>query len=116
MHDNKILFARHLRKHMTDAERKLWTRLRGNQLGVRFRRQVALGPYVVDFACFNPQIVIEVDGGQHAEHQALAYDEQRTSWLQSRGYNVLRFWNDEVLAQTDDVVGEVVRILSLHPN
>ena len=116
MHDKKTLFARHLRKHMTDAERKLWRELRGDQFGVRFRRQVPLGPYIIDFACFSPRIAIEIDGGQHGDDHIQTYDKKRTDWLQSCGYVVLRFWNSEVLTQIDLVKEEILRNLSLHPN
>jgi very-short-patch-repair endonuclease len=116
MHDEKILFARHLRKHMTDAEKKLWRELRGDQFGVRFRRQVPLGPYVIDFACFSPRIAIEIDGGQHGDHHIQLYDMKRTDWLRSYGYVVLRFWNSEVLTQIEIVKEEILRNLSLHPN
>ena len=88
---------------MTDAERKLWSRVRAGSLpGYRFRRQVPLGPYVVDFACLAARLVIEVDGGQHACQ--VEQDRQRTAWLESQGFRVLRFWNIHVLQETDDVI------------
>ena len=86
-----MIYARHLRQNLTNAERKLWQILRKNQLGARFRRQVPLGKYILDFASFEPKIVIEVDGGQHADLNAEVYDKQRTAWLESYGYKVLRF-------------------------
>jgi len=92
--------ARGLRTEMTDAEVRLWIRLRGEQIdGYRFRRQVPMGPYVVDFACLKARLVIEVDGGQHAE--ALERDDRRTAWLEARGFRVLRFWNTDVLQRTE---------------
>jgi very-short-patch-repair endonuclease len=92
---------------MTDAEVRLWLRLRGEQIeGYRFRRQVPIGPYVADFACLKARLVVEVDGGQHAEE--VERDQKRTDWLASWGFRVLRFWNGEVLQQTDGVV-ELVR-------
>jgi len=95
--------ARRLRKEMTEAERKLWSRLRRCQLGsLRFRRQVYFDKYIVDFACFEPKVIIELDGSQHATQ--IVYDDQRTKWLQSHGYTVLRFWNNEVLGQIEDVL------------
>ena len=97
--------ARSLRKNMTEAERKLWGRLREQQLGIRFRRQVVLGRYIVDFACLTPKIIIEVDGSQHADD--LHYDEQRTKWLESLGYRVLRYWNNEVLNDLDTVLDSI---------
>lgn len=95
--------ARRLRKEMSDAERTLWARIRRRQIdGCQFRRQFPLGRYIVDFICFERQLVIEVDGGQHTEQKQ--YDERRTQWLEAEGFRVLRFWNDEVLRSTDDVV------------
>jgi len=99
--------ARRLRTEMTDAELRLWMRLRCEQIdGYRFRRQVPMGPYVVDLVCLKARLVLEVDGSQHAKQAGL--DKQRTVWLASRGFKVLRFWDNDVLQQTDGVV-EVVR-------
>ena len=82
--------ARDLRKHMTMAEKKLWNRLRQQQLGgIRFRRQVVFEKYIVDFISFDPKIVIEVDGSQHINQ--IKYDQQRTDYLKSLGYTVLRY-------------------------
>jgi adenine-specific DNA-methyltransferase len=101
--------AKQLRQQPTDAETRLWSRLRRKQLdGLRFRRQAPLGPYVVDFFCPDAKLIIEVDGGQHAGRQA--YDTRRTTWLEERGYRVLRFWNNEVLENTDGVLSEILRI------
>ncbi len=98
--------ARQLRKNPTDAERRLWSRLHHRQLeGHRFRRQVPIGPFVVDFACLERRLLIEVDGGQHDLRQQ--YDVERTRWLESRGYRMLRFWNPDVLRRTDDVVESI---------
>jgi very-short-patch-repair endonuclease len=97
------LRARQLRKLATEAERRLWSRLRRKQIeGFRFRRQQPIGPYIVDFFCPEAALVLEVDGGQHALIEAS--DEARTQWLQTRGYRVLRFWNNEVLANTEGVL------------
>ncbi|MEQ8328806.1 MAG: endonuclease domain-containing protein [Parvibaculum sp.] len=89
---------------MTEAEKRLWGRLRGNRLGVHFRRQHRVGPYIVDFACLERKLIVEVDGGQHNEPKGLARDDRRTAFLNRDGYTVLRFWNNDVLARTDDVV------------
>ena len=98
--------ARALRKSTTDAERKLWSVLRRLQIdGHRFRRQHPIGVYVVDFVCLAEKLVIEVDGGQHAEN--IQADDARTAWLESSGYRVLRFWNNDVLGNTDGVVEEI---------
>jgi len=88
---------------MTDAERKLWNTLRNRQFGeYKFRRQVPIGPYVVDFVCFEEKLIIEVDGGQHAEE--FERDAARTEWLEAEGYRVVRFWNNDVLGNTDGVI------------
>ena len=102
-------YARDLRKNLTDAEERLWQLLRKKQLGVRFRRQVPLGKYILDFACFDPKIIIEIDGGQHADPRAELYDQQRTAWLESHGYKILRFWNNEVLGEIENVVEEILK-------
>ena len=94
--------ARQLRKNPTDAERALWGILRQRQpRGHRFRRQAPIGPYIVDFVCFENKLVIEVDGGQHAAQSE--YDAARTVWLENHGFRVMRFWNNEVLVETDAV-------------
>ena len=103
--------ARKLRLQMTDAERALWWRLRGKQLvRYRFRRQVPIGRYIVDFACLAERLVIELDGGHHAENRR--YDAVRGAWLAERGHRVLRFWNPDVLAETDAVVETIWLALS----
>ncbi|MBM3524995.1 MAG: endonuclease domain-containing protein [Alphaproteobacteria bacterium] len=101
-------FARAARKVPTDAERRLWWRLRARQLGVKFRRQVPLGPYVVDFVCFEARLVVECDGGQHAES---ALDATRDAWFEREGYRVLRFWNHEVLRETDAVIERIWKVV-----
>ncbi len=102
--------ARRLRKNPTDAERRLWLRLRRYQLdGCQFRRQAPIGRYIVDFACFDRRLVVEIDGGQHAWREAA--DSERTAWLESEGFRVLRFWNNEVLGNTDGVVAAVLEAL-----
>jgi very-short-patch-repair endonuclease len=91
---------------MTDAEARLWMRLRAKQIdGHRFRRQVPMGPYIVDFACLDAQVIVEVDGSQHLV--ALNRDAERTAELQTRGFRVLRFWNNDVLEQTESVLEEI---------
>ncbi len=89
---------------MTNAERRLWSRLRNEALGYDFRRQHRLGVYIVDFVCLERRLVVEVDGGQHNLTPHSARDHQRTLWLNADGFEVLRFWNNEVLAATDEVV------------
>ncbi len=94
--------ARSLRHRMTDAERVLWQHLRAHRFGgFKFRRQLVIEPYIVDFACLEAMLVIEADGGQHGEH--LNRDSARTAYLETLGYRVLRFWNHEILIETQTV-------------
>ena len=108
-------FAKVLRGNQTDAERTLWRHLRNRQIGgYKFRRQVPIGNYIVDFVCFETRLIIEVDGGQHAVQ--LTADEARTDWLQSQGFTVLRFWNNDVLKNTAGVVEQIREHLTApHP-
>ncbi len=89
-------FSGLLRKNQTDAERVMWNQLRNRQvLDYKFRRQQIIGPYIADFLCLEPKLVIEIDGGQHSD--TLEYDETRSKYLRQLGYPVLRFWNQDVL-------------------
>ncbi|MSQ13866.1 MAG: endonuclease domain-containing protein [Dehalococcoidia bacterium] len=102
--------ARLMRKMPTDAERHLWRHLRLQQCGgLNFRRQHPMGPYIVDFMCLQKKPVIELDGGHHSE-QTLQ-DAERTTWLESRGYRVLRFWNNQVLQETGGVLQTILSAL-----
>ncbi|MDD5330577.1 MAG: endonuclease domain-containing protein [Sulfuricella sp.] len=95
--------ARTLRENQSDAEQLLWRSLRSRQLeGCKFRRQHGIGSYIVDFVCIEAGLVVELDGGQHAEQ--LAYDAVRTEKLAAAGYRVLRFWNNEVLTNLEGVL------------
>jgi very-short-patch-repair endonuclease len=95
--------AGELRRAPTRAETRLWAHLRGSRLnGVSFRRQHAIGPYIVDFCVPKKQLVIELDGSQHIDQTE--YDQQRTEYLRSRGYRVLRFWNSEVESNLEAVL------------
>ncbi len=97
--------ARQLRRDATAAERKLWSHLRNRQLaGLKFRRQAPIGPSIVDFVCPEAKVVIEVDGGQHADS---ASDRQRDSGLRAKGYTVVRIWNNEVMANIEGVLAVV---------
>jgi len=94
---------------MTDAERRLWACLRGRRLAAyKFRRQHPLGRFIVDFACIEYRLVIEADGGQHNENEA---DERRTAWLEREGWQVLRFWNNEILTNSEGVVVMILEAL-----
>jgi len=101
--------ARANRRRMTDAEMRLWFRLRPmRNHGMAFRRQSPIGNYIIDFECRRAQLCIEVDGAQHSMSSALEYDAQRTEWLKSQGYEVLRFTNQDVLKHTDVVIDQIV--------
>ena len=100
--------AKALRKRMTPAEARRWVHLRDvNRNGARFRRQVPIGPFVVDFACLRHRIVVEVDGSGHAREDARARDARRDAYLAAQGFTVLRAWNDEVLRRLDAVIADI---------
>ncbi len=104
-------FARRLRKESTEAEKSLWYFLRGNKLGVKFRRQAAIGAYVVDFVCFSHQLIVELDGPQHVTEEGKAGDERRTAFLESRGFRVIRFRNQMLDDRIAQVVDEIRHVL-----
>jgi very-short-patch-repair endonuclease len=111
--------ARELRENATDAEKLLWQLLRNRQLnGWKFRRQHPIGKYILDFYCHDAKLAIELDGSQHAETEQAEYDRQRTESLEAEGIRVLRFWNNEVLKETQAVVQEIWNALqdSLSPS
>ena len=90
--------AKHMRANPTEAERRLWSLLRGKRLaGYKFKRQQAIGSYIVDFVNFARRLIVEADGSQHA---GSAYDIKRDAWLKAQGFNVLRLWNNDILAET----------------
>jgi len=96
-----------MRREPTEAERRLWGRLReSNRAGAGFRRQASIGPYVADFAWLSARLVVELDGGQHAE-ATKARDEVRDAWLATRGFRVLRFWNSDVVESLDAVIERI---------
>jgi very-short-patch-repair endonuclease len=109
-----LVKAKRLRREMTDAERKLWSVLRGAKLeGVKFRRQQPIGPFIADFVCQERRMIVEADGSQHADS---ASDKRRTAFLESKGYRVVRFWNSEILGNLDGVADAIVTALSFpHP-
>ncbi len=103
-------FAHDLRAQPTDAERKLWARLRSKQMSqLRIRRQQTIGPYVADFYCPAAKLIVELDGGQHAEDRNVSYDAARTLWLESKGLRVIRFTNEDVLKRIDIVLEGIWR-------
>jgi very-short-patch-repair endonuclease len=109
--------AKTLRANSTDAERKLWSRLRDRRLlGFRFVRQQPIGPFIADFACREADLVIELDGSQHAEDDAVQYDARRTAILAEHGYQVLRFWNTDALLHTDGVLELIAEHLQMAPS
>lgn len=111
--DTRVLRARHLRRAMTDAERKLWWRLRERPVDrTHFRRQATIGPYFADFACHRCRLVIEIDGGQHAFGERASADVARTKFLETRGYRVLRFWNNDVLQNAEGVMQQIYDALN----
>jgi very-short-patch-repair endonuclease len=103
--------ARDLRQHGTDAEHKLWLRLRNRGLGVKVRRQHPIGNYIVDFVCLEAKLVIELDGGQHDDAANRWEDAERTRFLVRSGYRVVRFWNNEVIKNIDGVLARIVDLL-----
>jgi very-short-patch-repair endonuclease len=111
--DRRVPKARRLRRDSTDAERKLWQRLRGLRTkDSHFRRQATIGPYIVDFACHGKRLAIELDGGQHGEAAHAARDAKRDEYLRASGYRVLRFWNNDVMANIDGVLEVIAEALS----
>jgi very-short-patch-repair endonuclease len=108
--------AKRLRSNMTDAERRLWYRLRAHRFaGLKFKRQAPIGQYIVDFICFEHKLIIELDGGQHSENTR---DLARDAWLTSEGYRVMRFWNDDVLKRTNavlELIAQAAAVLDVTP-
>ncbi len=106
--------AKRLRDNPTSAENHLWFHLRAKQLGGhKFRRQQPIGNYIVDFACLRQKLIIELDGGQHANQ--VQRDQLRDSWLRSQGFKVLRFWNNDVFENTEGVLETILQELSPSP-
>ncbi len=103
-------FARDLRQNPTKAQQTLWYHLRKRNIhGLKFRREYPLGVYIVDFVCLEKKLIIEIDGGQHAIQTQ--YDQRRTTWLAAQGFNVVRFWNNEVIRNTETVLGVLFDLL-----
>ena len=102
--------AKEMRSNMTPAETKMWRILRGKRFqNLKFKRQVLIGNYIVDFLCEDKKIIIEIDGGQHNEELNIQSDKNRTRYLENNGYKVLRFWNNEVMKNIDGVMEVIFR-------
>lgn len=113
MSQTTTVIAKVLRKRMTDAEQLLWRHLRAHRLhGAKFKRQQPIGRYIVDFVSFEARLIVEVDGGQH---QGRVADQIRDSWLESQGFKVLRFWNNEVLTESMAVVERIANSCTPSP-
>jgi len=107
MHQRLTVLARKLRRDSTDAEKKLWYALCNRQLeGCKFRRQQPIGKYIVDFVNYEKKLVIEIDGSQHMDQQAL--DRERENWLRSKGFEIIRFWNNDIFENMNGVL-EAIR-------
>lgn len=102
--------SKQLRKEMTPEELRLWYLLRGRRFfGYKFRRQMPIGTYIVDFACFKAKLIIELDGGQHQDEEA--YDQLRTAYLKTNGWEVVRFWNNEFRVNEEEVLNIILQRL-----
>ena len=110
----RLARARVMRHGATDAEKRLWSMLRDRRCGgAKFRRQAPVGPFIVDFLCVAERLIVEADGGQHAESE---YDASRDAYLRANGFRVLRFWNNEILSQTEGVRAAIETALGTpHP-
>jgi very-short-patch-repair endonuclease len=107
-----IHLAQELRQRQTDAEKKLWMHLRSRQLsGVKFRRQHPIGRYIVDFACLEAHLLVEIDGGQHNNEPMIERDLQRQKWPESEGFRIIRFWNNDILENIEGVVFKILENL-----
>jgi len=110
----KRAFAKTLRANATDAEIKLWRLLRSRRLAtMKFRRQVPIGPWIVDFVSFEQRLIVEADGSQHAESED---DKRRDCDLSERGFRVLRFWNNDVLMRSESVMEAIVDVVAVSPS
>ncbi len=107
----KNIVARVLRKNQTPQEQKLWNLIRNNQLGVKFKRQYPIGNFIVDFVCREKWLVIELDGSQHNEDENILNDNERTLYLNSRGFKVIRFWNNDINNNIEGVILEIKKYI-----
>jgi adenine-specific DNA-methyltransferase len=110
-HPEAIDRARSLRTRMTDAEQRLWFLLRSRRFrDYKFRRQYSIGPYVADFACVSVRLIVEADGGHHCEN---AYDDTRSAYIEGQGWRIVRFWNNDILQQTEAVLERIESSLAM---
>ncbi len=113
--NKRLRYAKEMRTRATDAERLLWSHLRDRRLhGFKFRRQVVIEPYIVDFVCFEAKLIVEADGGQHSDN--VHYDEKRSARLNAAGYRIIRFWNHEILMETHAVLEQIQKALFEPPS
>ena len=107
----KTVRARRLREHQTNAEARLWNHLRNRQLdGLKFRRQAPFDHYIVDFICYEAKLIIELDGSQHSQSHIQKQDQTRTRYLEKCGYQVLRFWNTDILTNVEGVLAVIYKV------
>lgn len=110
MYKSRHHITRMLRKNQTEHESKLWYNLRNRELqGLKFRRQYKVGRYIADFCCPSKKLVIELDGSHHAEDEYIVKDKEKQKYIESQGYKVLRFWNNDVSDDLDGVIEEILR-------
>jgi very-short-patch-repair endonuclease len=106
----QLEMARRLRRQDVACERRLWGALRGRRLnGLKFVRQLPIGPFIVDFACREVRLVVEVDGATHSTDDEVAYDAARTAFIERQGWRVMRVWNDDVVGELDEVLESILR-------
>jgi very-short-patch-repair endonuclease len=111
-HESKKLLRRQLRKNSTETEKILWEFLRKRRMGIKFTRQFSIGPFVVDFYCPTKRLIIEIDGSQHYESEAILYDKKRTEYFESLGLRVLRFTNIDVYHRKEAVCDMILEVLN----
>lgn len=110
--DKKYHTAKMLRKNSTMQEKRLWNLLKNRQFhNLRFKRQDPIGNYIVDFVCPEIKLIIEIDGGQHNEPENIEYDHQRTEFLESNGYRIIRFWNNDIYKNINGVIEEIEKYI-----
>lgn len=113
--ENLNSLARNLRKNSTIQEKRLWNLIKNRKfMGLKFKRQCPIGDYIVDFKCVDIKLIIEIDGGQHNEEDIYKSDIERTKYLESLGYVVIRFWNDEIYTNIDGVMEKLKQVVSPH--